>query len=52
MDEACSTDWRCEKCIQNFGMENLTGRDHSENLGVDGRIILELILQKLWEGVV
>jgi hypothetical protein len=26
-------------------------RDHCENLGVDGRIILEWILGKEWEGV-
>jgi hypothetical protein len=30
----------------NFWLENLTGRDHSEDLGVDERIILEWILQK------
>jgi hypothetical protein len=29
-----------------FSLENLNGRDHSEDLGVDGRIILEWILGK------
>jgi hypothetical protein len=31
---------RCEMYIK-FLSENLKGRDHSEDLGVDGRIILE-----------
>jgi hypothetical protein len=35
-------------------VENLKGRDHSEDLGVDGRIILEWILGKyggeMWTG--
>jgi hypothetical protein len=29
-----------------FCLENLKGRDHSEDLGVDGKVILELILGK------
>jgi hypothetical protein len=29
-----------------FRLENLKGRDHSEDKGVDGRIILEWILGK------
>jgi hypothetical protein len=37
-----------------FWLEALKGRDHSENLGVDGKIILVLILEKqggnLWSG--
>jgi hypothetical protein len=32
-----------EKCLQNFSQK---GRDHAEDLGVDGRIILEWILGK------
>jgi hypothetical protein len=32
-------------------MENLKERDHLEDLGVDGKIILERILQK-WDGKV
>jgi hypothetical protein len=39
-----------------FCSESLKGRDHSENLGVDGMIILEWILQKydgnLWTGFI
>jgi hypothetical protein len=35
---------------------NLKGRDHSENLGVDGMIILESILEKyvgkVWTGCI
>jgi hypothetical protein len=34
-----------------FWLENLKGRDHSEDLGVDGKIILEWILGK-WVGKV
>jgi hypothetical protein len=30
----------------NIWLEGLKGRDHSEDLGVDGRIILEWILGK------
>jgi len=37
-----------------FWLENLKGRDHSEDLDVDGRVILQWILQKyggkLWTG--
>jgi hypothetical protein len=35
---ACGRD---EKCIQNIDCKTLKGRDHSEELGVDRRIILE-----------
>jgi len=43
MVEACSTHGRDERCLQNFGRK---GRDHSEVLGVNRRIILEWILGK------
>jgi len=37
-----------------FWLENLKGRDHSEDLGVDGRVILEWISEKyggkVWTG--
>jgi hypothetical protein len=56
MGEACSTHWTDGKCVKYFGHKNLKGRDHSEDLGVDGRIILELILGKqggnLWSGFI
>jgi hypothetical protein len=39
-----------------FWLENLKGRDHSEDLDVDGRIILEWILgtygRKVWTGFI
>jgi hypothetical protein len=34
-----------------FWSENLKGRDHVEDPGTDGRIILERILGIGWEGV-
>jgi hypothetical protein len=33
-------------------LENLKGRDNSENLGVDGKIILEWIFGKVWTGCI
>jgi hypothetical protein len=48
--EACSMLGRDEKCIQNFSSENLKERDHSEDLGVDGKVILDLTLGKGWKG--
>jgi hypothetical protein len=39
-----------------LGLENLKGKDHSEDLGVDRNIILKLILgkqgEKLWTGCI
>jgi len=32
-------------------LENLKGGDHSEDLGTDGKIILEWIKEMWWEGV-
>jgi hypothetical protein len=46
----CSTHRR-EEMHTTFLSENLKGRDHSENIGVDGRIILDWILGR-YGGVV
>jgi hypothetical protein len=35
-----------EKCITIFWLENLKGRDHSEDFGIDGRILSEWIFRK------
>jgi len=39
-----------------FWLENMKGRHNSENLGIDGRIILEWILEKqggkVWAGYI
>jgi hypothetical protein len=44
MGGSCSThDMRNEYKIWS---ENLNGRDHSEDLGIDGKIVLEWILVK------
>jgi len=45
MGGSCSTHGRDEKCMQNL-LENLKGRNHSEDLGEDGRKILEWITGK------
>jgi hypothetical protein len=45
MGGSCSMNDRDEKRIIVL-LENLKRRDHSEDLGVDGRIILEWILRK------
>jgi hypothetical protein len=51
MGGSCSRNVRDEKCVQ-FWSEKLKGGDHSEDLGVDGRIVLECILKVIsWEGV-
>jgi hypothetical protein len=38
--------WRDEKCIHVFLSENLKGRDYSEDVVVDGGIIIEWLLGK------
>jgi hypothetical protein len=45
MGKSCDMHGRNEKVIQNLS-ENLKGRNHSEDLGIDVRIILEWILGK------
>ena len=47
MVAACGTRGREERCIQSFCGE--TERDHLEDLGVDGRIILRRMCRK-WDG--
>jgi hypothetical protein len=46
MGGACSIKGKDEECIQNIGRENLKGRDQSDKLGVDGKIILKWISGK------
>jgi hypothetical protein len=48
MGSACSKHVRCEMCIK-FWSENLKGRNHLGDLGLDLRIILQLVLDK-WDG--
>jgi hypothetical protein len=50
MSGSRSTHGRDEKCVQYF-FEKPEGKRHSEDLGVDGRIMLEWILGKLGEEV-
>jgi hypothetical protein len=40
-----------EKCVQKFWLGRLNGRDHSEDPGVDGRLILKWMLGRRVEGV-
>jgi len=56
MSGACSTHGSNDKCIQYFYCKNLKGRDHSVDLGVDGKVILGQILwkdcRKVWNGFI
>jgi len=38
--------WHVEYMHTQFWSKNLEGRDHSEDLGIDGKITLEWILGK------
>jgi hypothetical protein len=55
MSGACSTHGRNEKLVQSTS-EKLKGRDHSEDLGIDGKKISEWILGKqdgkVWTGFI
>jgi hypothetical protein len=44
-----------EESVQNFCQNNLKGKDHLEDLGIDGRIILWLLEKyggKVWTGFI
>jgi hypothetical protein len=47
MGRTCGTYGAAEKYIQRFGRENINERDHLEDKGTDGRIILKWILRTL-----
>jgi hypothetical protein len=49
MDRMCSTHEGDEKFVPKNWSENMKGRDHSEDVGVDGRVILERISKIGWE---
>jgi hypothetical protein len=56
MGGACSTHESYEKCIEHVYWGNLKGKDHSEDLDVDWKIILEWMLGKCngkaWTGFI
>jgi hypothetical protein len=43
---ACMREMKDEKCVQNFGQKNLMRTGHSQDTGIDGRVILQWILGK------
>jgi hypothetical protein len=56
MEGVCSTHEKEEKFIYDSGRKISKKRDHLENIGVDGMIILKLMLKKqderIWPGFV
>jgi hypothetical protein len=46
MGRACRMYGGKQRCIQGFSGKNLKEGDHLKDSGVDGRIILKLILEK------
>jgi hypothetical protein len=44
MGKVCNTHGRDGKSVQ-FWLESQKKRDHSEDIGIDGRIILKIILR-------
>ena len=48
LGRACGTCGGQESCMQSFGGEDLLEREHLENLGLDGKIILRQIFKKLY----
>jgi hypothetical protein len=51
MDGACDMRGRDDKCIQNFSRGTMKGRDHAEDLDINGMIILNGSCEIGWEGV-
>jgi hypothetical protein len=55
MDGACSIDGRDDRCMQDFGRKTWKGIDRLQDVSVDGRILLKLILHKsglkVWAGL-
>jgi hypothetical protein len=49
MGKVCGTYGRRDRCAEGFGEGDLRKRDHLQNLGLDGRIILKCIYKK-WNG--
>ena len=49
MGEACGTYGEEKNCVQGFGWGDLRERDHLEDAGVDGRVILRWISKWLEE---
>jgi len=47
MGRACGVFGGNERCVQDFCWGNLRERDHLEDRGVDGRIMLNLMFKKL-----
>jgi len=46
MGRTHSTYGRDEKSVQNFLVETLKGRGHAEDLGIDGKVILDWMFGK------